>query len=54
LQHVDTPVRAYCTLIGCTTKWSLTQHVSYICKIFDEKLLHTNQNNTHPTSFVKK
>jgi len=47
LQHVDVPVRAYCTLVGRTTKWPLTWHVSYICKIVDEKLLHINQKNTH-------
>jgi len=28
LQHADVPVRAY-----CTTKWPLTWHVRYICKI---------------------
>jgi len=33
LQHADVPVRAYCTLRGCTAKWLLTWHVSYICKI---------------------
>jgi len=27
LQHVDAPVRAYCTLTGCTTKWPFTRHV---------------------------
>jgi len=51
LQHVDVPVRAHCTLIGCTIKWPLKRRASYICKIVDEKLL---QNNTYPTSFAKK
>jgi len=53
LQHVDLPVRAYCTLVGCTTKWPLTRHVSYICKIVDEKLLNINQKNTYTTNLVK-
>ena len=41
-------------LIGFIIKWSPTQHVSYICKIVDEKLFRTNQNNTHHTRFMKK
>ena len=55
IQHVDVPVRAYCTLIGYTTKWLLTRHVSYICKMFDETFLPTLRPKQHTSyTFCKK
>jgi len=35
-------------------KWPFTRHVSYICKHFDEKVLHTSQNNTYTKDSVKR
>jgi len=54
LQHADIPVCAYYTLIVCVTKWPLIRYMSYICTIFDEKLLYTEKNYTHPIHFVKR